>query len=73
MNPKTFPEYYRRAAIDPDGNVIRLGMTAMADGDRWTVGYAAPKLVRLDRLRDDGRKESYYLGRRSFRLIQLLG
>lgn len=58
---------------DADGNEIARGMAVVSGGDSWVVGYASPAMIRLDRLRPDGRNESRMLGRRCWYCIHVIG
>jgi hypothetical protein len=60
-------------ATDSDGNVIEKGMAVVSGGDRWVVGYADPRMVRLDRIVRDRVKECRLVGRRRFSCVHILG
>lgn len=63
-------------AIDPDGNVIREGMTIVCHRQIWTVTHIdkfSGMLVVADRIREDGRKARLIVGRKRLRLIHVIG
>lgn len=59
--------------IDRDGNVIRKGMSVVSGGDTWVVGFASPRIVRLDRHMPSGCAQSRVLGLSRLCCIHIIG
>jgi hypothetical protein len=67
-----------RETIDPDGNVIREGMTIVCQGEVWTVSLICSDnghctMIVADRVLKGGMKCRLIVGRKRLRLIHVIG